>query len=333
VTTTEAEAPAAAVPAGTPRYNAALAAAQAEMPPITKGAKADAGTYSYHYADLGAICVVASPILGKHGLAFTSKPTIEDGKFVLRYRLLHESGEYDGGVMLLPSSGKPQDLGSLLTYYKRYAFCCITGITPVGEDDDAQSSNTSQHFERSAGEAFDNAAPAPARRQQQAPQRPAVTVPPLDDEDPWKAKIEDIADAQEGAAVRAEVAELLETGAIDQERASRLNAVITVKGLALVAAQGNGRPPASRQPASAPPPIRPEDQGARKPAAPAGTDDDAWVVDFTTRLGNATDEDALTVLHREIGAAMRTKKIQADTANFLGAEIRRRRGELQPATA
>jgi hypothetical protein len=341
--------PAPAGPAGTPQYNAALAAAQAEMPPITKGGKAEMAGLNkdgkpyhkeYKYADLGAICVVASPILGKHGLAFTSKPTLaKDGKFVLQYKLLHSSGEFDGGEMLLPSSTKPQDLGSLLTYYKRYAFCCITGITPVGEDDDAQSSNNMQNFERypSAGEAFENATPAPPRnqRQDQPQARPAaaVTVPPLAPEDPWADKIAGVTGKEDGTAVRAEIAHLLESGQIDQDRASRLNAVLTAKGISLQqAASAAAAVPDAQTAAAPPPPIRQEDQGARKPQQAPGNDDSEWVTEFLGRLAE-TGEDGLSAMQREVGAAVGKRTIKTDTAAELSAAIRGRRNDLQSVPA
>lgn len=334
ITEEAAAAPAVSPPRGTPHLNAALAAAQAEMPKIAKDetakvqAKPGKQSYSYSYADLASITASAYPVLGKHGLAFSSQPTLHDGKFVLRYQLLHESGEAIDGLMFLPSSGTPQELGSLITYYKRYAFCAVTGITPGGDDDDAQSSNHSQSFERypSAGEAFENAAPVPPRRTQPArPAQPPVTVPPLDDDDPWKVKIEDIADAPEGAAVRAEVAEMLETGQIDQDRASRLNAVITAKGLALLAAQGKPRP--GREPAVAPPPIRAEDQGARKPEQAAAPEDVDWVTEFSARLAEAAVDD-LGAMQKEVGRAVAARKIQPDTAGELAAAIRLRRNSM-----
>ena len=314
-------------PRGTPLLNAALAAAQAEIPPIAKGETGEVSGvdkygkpfhYKYSYTDLGGLVAAAFPILGKHGLSFSSQPALDDrGNFVLKYQLRHESGEEISERMPLPSAAKPQDLGKLLTYYKRYVFMAVTGITPGGEDDDAQSVNTEQRFDRSAGEAFENATPAPPRNRQQAPQRPAVTVPPLDDDDPWKTAIDGIADAEEGARIRAEVTALLADGTIDEGRAARLNAVITAKGLALKAAQGNGR----REQAGPAPRIRPEDQGGRKPEQPAGDEDAIWLADFRARLDEASP-DQLGAMQAEIGPAIAAGKILPATAGDLAAAVR-----------
>ena len=344
----------AAVPGGTPRLNKALAAAQAEMPPIVKGEKGKQEGVStttgrpysieYEYADLGAIGAVAYPVLGKHGLSYSAQTDLTgDGKFVLRYQLRHDSGEMLAGVIPLPSGGKPQQLGILLTYYRRYAFQAVTGIHPVGDDDDAASANSDQRFDTgSAGEAWEQAIPAPGnrrrqeprqdrpaqqdqRQQQSRPGRPPVTVPPLDPEDPWRAKIECISDAVEGKAARDEVAELLAAGTITQERANRLNAVLTVRGLEIEQQQRqNAR--ADGQAAEQPPPIRPETQGAPKRERTTGGNNADWVADFKARVAAAA-LDELTGLQHEIPAAVRNRTILPEMSAELTQVIRARRHE------
>jgi hypothetical protein len=129
---------------------AALAAFQADLPAIKKDQTADAGQYSYTYADLGGISVQVMPLLGKHGLAFTAKPTRspKDGAFVLAYSLMHSSGEREDGEYPLPEKGTPQQLGSAITYGRRYCFCAITGVAPEdGTDDDGQAASTVKHQE------------------------------------------------------------------------------------------------------------------------------------------------------------------------------------------
>src|SRR5260221_13310833 len=140
----------------TPKLNAALARVQAEIPPVAKGqtAKVDGTTkvgrpvsYSYDYADLADCSQAILPLLGRNGLPFSCRPDLIDGKFALIYELLHESGESKGGIFPLPSGGKPQELGGLLPYYRRYALCSVTGPAPAGEDDDAQSANTAHRVD------------------------------------------------------------------------------------------------------------------------------------------------------------------------------------------
>src|SRR5258707_525053 len=134
----------------TPSLNKALAAVQAEIPPVAKGqtAKVDGTTkdgrpvsYSYDYADLADCSQAILPLLGRNGLAFSCRPDLIDGKFALIYELLHESGESKGGIFPLPSGGKPQELGGLLTYYRRYVLCSVTGLAPARDDYHAPSAN------------------------------------------------------------------------------------------------------------------------------------------------------------------------------------------------
>jgi len=116
----------------------ALAAFQAELPTVHKGSTADMGTYKMKYADLADLSKVVLPLLAKHGLSFSAKPTIdESGRFVLAYVLRHVGGDSDSGSYPL-QSGTPQQVGSAITYARRYALSAITGIA-AEEDDDGKA--------------------------------------------------------------------------------------------------------------------------------------------------------------------------------------------------
>lgn len=115
----------------------ALVAFQKELPNVSKGNTAKAGSFSYKYADLTDVTDKIMPVLSNHGLAFTSMPTIIGDRFVLSYQLVHTSGEMIGGAYPLPSTGSPQEIGSAITYARRYSLVAITGVAPGGDDDDA----------------------------------------------------------------------------------------------------------------------------------------------------------------------------------------------------
>lgn len=122
----------------------ALAAFQAEIPSIKKGNTAKVATktganFAYSYADLTDVTEKAFPLLSKHGLSFTASPTLDGERFVLAYKLLHTSGEFETGKYPLPMNGTPQEFGSAITYARRYALTAITGIAPGGDDDDAKA--------------------------------------------------------------------------------------------------------------------------------------------------------------------------------------------------
>src|SRR5690242_10800453 len=139
----------------TPNLNAALAAFQAELPRVTKSATGQVGNKrDYKYADLADVTEVALPLLAKQGLSFTAIPDVRAGMFGLRCVLRHKSGEEDSGFYPLPGLGTaPQQVGSAITYARRYALCAATGIAPDGDDDDAASAQQGH-------ESFDDARPA-----------------------------------------------------------------------------------------------------------------------------------------------------------------------------
>jgi len=133
---------------GIGRLAAALAAVQAELPRLGKaetgkvsGKNKDGEffSYEYSYADLASVSRAIMPLLGEHGLAFTAFPTVVERNLVLRYHLLHESGEQLAGEYPLTGS-TAQQLGSSITYARRYCLCAVTGIAP-DEDDDAAAAD------------------------------------------------------------------------------------------------------------------------------------------------------------------------------------------------
>ncbi len=168
----------------------ALARFQAHLPQIGKGntaqVRSDKGNYSYKYADLADVSEAVLPRLGALGLAFTAKPTLADGHFVLAYSLVHVSGEREDGIYMLPSSGTPQQIGSAITYARRYCLCAAVGVAPAEDDDDAAAAQTVTR--QSAGDAWENSTPAPPRQQRPAQPRPNGQAPrqepPADAEEP-----------------------------------------------------------------------------------------------------------------------------------------------------
>jgi hypothetical protein len=126
---------------------AALIAFQAEMPVVGKNQTAtvpmkQGGSYSYTYADLADVTAAATPLLTRHGLAFSCCPRATERGYELVGVLLHVSGTRIEGA--LPLHGNTaQDIGSSLTYMRRYLLGCMTGIV-TDNDDDGQASQGAQ---------------------------------------------------------------------------------------------------------------------------------------------------------------------------------------------
>lgn len=203
---------------------AALARFQADIPHITKDATADAGTYSYKYADLADICKKAMPLLGKLGLAFTSKPTVNQaGQFVLAYKLTHSSGEDESGEYLLPSPEKvkAQQMGSAITYAKRYSFCAVTGIAPAGEDDDGRQAQDIPQDD------WRNQPPVQVHDGRVVEDTPDVSH--WEVEDDWDAAVEAIASAEDAAKLDGELHAAFKAGNVTVERAGELRQAIAAE--------------------------------------------------------------------------------------------------------
>lgn len=121
----------------------ALAAFQAEMPVVPKSKKATVptktgGSYSYTYAGLAEVSEVAMPLLTRHGLSFAACPRGTDHGYELAGVLLHASGESLTGS--LPIFGNsPQEIGSAITYARRYLLGSMTGLVTDDDDDGAHA--------------------------------------------------------------------------------------------------------------------------------------------------------------------------------------------------
>lgn len=89
------------------------------------------------YADLTAVIDAARAPLSESGLAWSQTPEMQDGAFCLVTRLMHSSGQWIAGQYPLPAQATPQQLGSALTYAKRYSLAAIIGMSS-DEDDDAE---------------------------------------------------------------------------------------------------------------------------------------------------------------------------------------------------
>lgn len=121
---------------------AALAAFQGEMPVVKKDERASVqgkdgrASFSYTYADLADIVRAVAPLLSRHGLAFTTYPVrTEGGAYELHGALVHTTqGRIEGTFPLFGST--PQQLGSAITYGRRYLLGCLTGVV-TDDDDDA----------------------------------------------------------------------------------------------------------------------------------------------------------------------------------------------------
>lgn len=125
----------------------ALVKFQSVVPVIPKNQTAkipmkSGGSYSYKYADLADIWEAIRKPLKDNGLAVTQMLKSNETTDFIVTKIWCDNGETEQEEFAIPTSGKtPQEVGSVVTYYKRYALGAALGIS-TEEDDDGASGNT-----------------------------------------------------------------------------------------------------------------------------------------------------------------------------------------------
>lgn len=150
----------------------AIATAQLAMIP----AKKDATNPFFHskYADLPAVWDSLEPFR-VNGIAITQSPMESpDGYIVLETQLTHTSGQWmRSRLKMRVAKDDPQGAGSALTYARRYALGCMTGLV-TEEDDDGNAASQPQPSTKTFAEKF----PEQAKKIQE---KLAETPPPPQD--------------------------------------------------------------------------------------------------------------------------------------------------------
>lgn len=97
------------------------------------------------YSSLKAINDAVDSALLEQGLTVIQGLDVIDGKTYLIARLVHTSGLYDPDIQRsvyeLPITKKPQEMGSAMTYGRRYNKCALLDIV-ADTDDDGNASTT-----------------------------------------------------------------------------------------------------------------------------------------------------------------------------------------------
>ena len=115
---------------------AALAAAQSKMEKAVKGAFND--FTKKHYSDLTSVSAACLPHLNEEGISVI-QPVVTVGEtLTVQTIFMHgASGEtLETSLPLILGKRDMQSLGSAITYARRYGLLCMSGVCPVGEDDD-----------------------------------------------------------------------------------------------------------------------------------------------------------------------------------------------------
>jgi len=135
---------------------AALAAAQGSFDTIGRDRAVKTPQYTFHYAPLDVILNAVRPALAQNGLAVSQMVAGE----WLRTALLHSSGQWIASEMALGARpAKMQELGSMLTYMRRYALVAMLGVASE-EDDDGNTHEGNDWQARDRQPTYQTKAPA-----------------------------------------------------------------------------------------------------------------------------------------------------------------------------
>ena len=106
-----------------------------ELTDVQRSNTANAGSYSYKYADLATAAQQARTVLAKHDLAVHQSAHGDTlGAIQVTTAVWHSSGQWiEAEPLTMPAKGGPQDVGSAISYARRY---CLMAFLGLATDDD-----------------------------------------------------------------------------------------------------------------------------------------------------------------------------------------------------
>ena len=117
----------------------ALVEALATMREPHKSGRADTGTFGYSYLTLPDLSALVRAAFAEHGLAFIQQAQVDERHVTVTTSVLHSSGEtFQTAPLTLTARGLgPQDIGSVITYARRYQLAALVGLSGSDDDDAA----------------------------------------------------------------------------------------------------------------------------------------------------------------------------------------------------
>lgn len=114
-----------------------------EVPNFVTDETAQAGNRTYKYLNLATILKTIKPVFEKHGLAFRQRVTFDNMGEARQVIGTVETIIFDDEEQMVACSypffvtGDPQQVGSTITYARRYSLYAVLGIFPDKDDDGA----------------------------------------------------------------------------------------------------------------------------------------------------------------------------------------------------
>lgn len=105
-------------------------------------------SYEFEYASLKAVINATQSELSENGLAVTQLLDTDGDKTVMRTIITHSSGQFISGTFVLPikQNDSAQEIGSTITYIRRYAYSSALRLNSDSDDDgNLSSGNSAEH--------------------------------------------------------------------------------------------------------------------------------------------------------------------------------------------
>ena len=108
---------------------AALAAAQGQFTGVSKDSSVNTGKYGYRYADLASYLDAIRQPMAANGLAIVQSPEIDNDRVTVTTMIVHASGQWLLSQLSMGvSDSRPQTLGGIITYCRRYALTAMLNL-------------------------------------------------------------------------------------------------------------------------------------------------------------------------------------------------------------
>jgi len=164
----------------------AMAKAQGEIGKAHKNSKNP--HFRSTYANLESVWDACREQLSSNNLSVIQTVGVIENKPTLTTMLLHSSGEFIQNTVVLPTTKPgPQEIGSCLTYMKRYCLAAIVGVSDSDDDGEA-AENRPQEKEQKQPEAPRYAPPTT--------KTPEVVEKPLIDQISDLARVKNVTNMQ-----------------------------------------------------------------------------------------------------------------------------------------
>lgn len=128
-----------------------LALALSKAQGMMKSAKKDMDNpfFKSKYADLASVWDACREALSSNEIAVMQVPEMQGNIIGIRTKLIHSSGEYEEGFfpLAVPPTAKAQEMGSAMTYLRRYALSAMVGVAPEDDDGNDASKTSGQKIQ------------------------------------------------------------------------------------------------------------------------------------------------------------------------------------------